>query len=313
MILSVSRRTDIPNYYSEWFFNRLKEGFLYVRNPMNFHQISEIKISPDVVDCIVFWTKNPLPMMERLDELEAYNYYFQFTLTGYGNDVERNLPNKKTSVIPIFQELSNRIGKEKVVWRYDPIFFSNRYNAKYHLKAFRSIAEALSGYTEKCVISFLDIYPKNKKNMDNLLSYDLSDSELREFAKELSNIAKENHIKIGSCAEKVDLDEYGIIHNSCIDKELIEKIIGCKLKINKDKNQRIECGCVESVEVGTYNTCKNGCVYCYANYSAKSVESNFQKYDPLSPLLCGHIEKDDKISTRKVVSLKETQISIFDI
>lgn len=313
MILSVSRRTDIPNYYSEWFFNRLKEGFLYVRNPMNFHQISEIKISPDVVDCIVFWTKNPLPMMERLDELEAYNYYFQFTLTGYGNDVERNLPNKKTSVFPVFQELSNRIGKEKVVWRYDPIFFSNRYNAKYHLKAFRSIAEALSGYTEKCVISFLDIYPKNKKNMDDLLSYDLSDSELREFAKELSNIAKENHIKIGSCAEKIDLDEYGIIHNSCIDKELIEKIIGCKLKINKDKNQRIECGCVESVEVGTYNTCKNGCVYCYANYSAKSVESNFQKYDPLSPLLCGHIEKDDKISTRKVVSLKETQISIFDI
>ena len=135
----------------------------------------------------------------------------------------------------------------------------------------------------------------------------------RYFAKELSNIAKENHIKIGSCAEKIDLDEYGIIHNSCIDKELIEKIIGCKLKINKDKNQRIECGCVESVEVGTYNTCKNGCVYCYANYSAKSVESNFQKYDPLSPLLCGHIEKDDKISTRKVVSLKETQISIFDI
>lgn len=313
MILSVSRRTDILNYYSEWFFNRLKDGFLYVRNPMNFHQISEIKISPDVVDCIVFWTKNPLPMMERLDELEAYNYYFQFTLTGYGNDVERNLPNKKTSVIPIFQELSNKIGKEKVVWRYDPIFFSNRYNVQYHLKAFRSIAEALSGYTEKCVISFLDIYPKNKKNMDNLLSYDLSDSELREFAKELSNIAKENHIKIGSCAEKVDLDEYGIIHNSCIDKELIEKIIGCKLKINKDKNQRIECGCVESVEVGTYNTCKNGCVYCYANYSAKSVESNFQKYDPLSPLLCGHIEKDDRISTRKVVSLKETQISIFDI
>ena len=313
MILSVSRRTDIPNYYSEWFFNRLKDGFLYVRNPMNFHQISEIKISPDVVDCIVFWTKNPLPMMERLDELEAYNYYFQFTLTGYGNDVERNLPNKKTSVIPIFQELSNKIGKEKVVWRYDPIFFSNRYNVQYHLKAFRSIAEALSGYTEKCVISFLDIYPKNKKIMDNLLSYDLSDSELREFAKELSNIAKENHIKIGSCAEKVDLDEYGIIHNSCIDKELIEKIIGCKLKINKDKNQRIECGCVESVEVGTYNTCKNGCVYCYANYSAKSVESNFQKYDPLSPLLCGHIEKDDRISTRKVVSLKETQISIFDI
>ena len=125
--------------------------------------ISEIKISPDVVDCIVFWTKNPLPMMERLDELEAYNYYFQFTLTGYGNDVEINLPNKKTKMIPVFQELSEKIGKQKVIWRYDPIFFSDRYTKEYHLKAFKSIAEALSGYTEKCVISFVDIYPKNKK------------------------------------------------------------------------------------------------------------------------------------------------------
>lgn len=166
MILSVSRRTDIPNYYSEWFYNRIKEGFLYVRNPMNAHQISEIKITPDVVDCIVFWTKNPLPMMKRLNEIKDYNYYFQFTLTGYGNDVEVNLPNKKTEMIPVFQELSEKIGKQKVIWRYDPIFFSDRYTKEYHLKAFKSIAEALSGYTEKCVISFVDIYPKNKKNMD---------------------------------------------------------------------------------------------------------------------------------------------------
>ena len=160
MILSVSRRTDIPNYYSEWFYNRVKEGFLYVRNPMNAHQISEIKITPDVVDCIVFWTKNPSPMMKRLDEIKNYKYYFQFTLTGYGNDVEVNLPNKKTKMIPVFQELSEKIGREKVIWRYDPIFFSDRYTKEYHLKAFKSIAEALRGYTEKCVISFVDIYPK---------------------------------------------------------------------------------------------------------------------------------------------------------
>ena len=156
MILSVSRRTDIPNYYSEWFYNRIKEGFLYVRNPMNAHQVSEIKITPDVVDCIVFWTKNPLPMMKRLNETKDYNYYFQFTLTGYGNDVEVNLSNKKTEMIPVFQELSEKIGKQKVIWRYDPIFFSDRYTKEYHLKAFKSIAEALSGYTEKCVISFVD-------------------------------------------------------------------------------------------------------------------------------------------------------------
>ena len=313
MILSVSRRTDIPNYYSEWFYNRIKEGFLYVRNPMNAHQVSEIKITPDVVDCIVFWTKNPLPMMKRLNETKDYNYYFQFTLTGYGNDVEVNLPNKKTEMIPVFQELSKKIGKQKVIWRYDPIFFSERYTKEYHLKAFKNIAEALNGYTEKCVISFVDIYPKNKKNMNGLSYYELSDGELKEFAQKLSIIATDNNIKIGSCAEKINLDDCGIVHNCCIDRELIEKIVGCKLNIDKDKNQRIECGCVESVEIGTYNTCKNGCAYCYANYSSKSVEANAAKYDPLSPLLCGQVQEDDKISIRKVESVKETQFSIFDM
>lgn len=313
MILSVSRRTDIPNYYSEWFYNRIKEGFLCVRNPMNYHQISEIKITPDLVDCIVFWTKNPLPMIERLDELNKYNYYFQFTLTGYAKDIEMNLPNKKTSMIPIFQELSRKIGKQKVIWRYDPIFFSERYTVDYHLKAFESIAKALNGYTEKCVISFVDIYPKNKKNMNKIAMYDLDEEALKNFAKELWRIADENHMEIGSCAEKIDLGECGIVHNSCIDKELIEKIIGCRLKAKKDKNQRIECGCIESVEIGAYNTCKNGCVYCYANYSPKSVETNSAKHDPMSPLLCGHIEAEDKINIRKVESLRESQLSIFDV
>ncbi len=313
MILSVSRRTDIPNYYSEWFYNRIKEGFLYVRNPMNVHQIGEIKITPDVVDCIVFWTKNPLPMMERLDELKAYHYYFQFTLTGYGNDIEANVPDKKASMIPIFCDLSNKIGRERVVWRYDPIFFSDKYTAQYHLKAFRSIAEALNGYTDKCVISFVDIYTKNRKRMESLSGYDLDEGELREFARELSGIANDNRMEIGSCAEKIELGGCGIVHNCCIDKILIEKITGCKLKVGKDKNQRPECGCVESVDVGTYHTCKNGCAYCYANESEKSVARNASKYDPASPLLCSHVEAGDRVRQRKVALLKETQLSMFDL
>lgn len=181
------------------------------------------------------------------------------------------------------------------------------------MKAFQSIAEALRGYTEKCVISFVDIYPKNKTNMNRLSSHEVKEDELRAFAKKLSRIAEENHMKIGSCAEKIDLDDCGIVHNCCIDRELIEKIIGCKLKVGKDKNQRMECGCVESVEIGTYNTCKNGCAYCYANYSFQSVETNAAKYDPLSPLLCGQVQEDDKITVRKVESLKEVQLSIFDM
>jgi len=313
MILSVSRRTDIPNYYSEWFLNRITEGFVYVRNPMNPHQVSRIDITPEVVDCIVFWTKNPEPMLSRLDELDSYDYYFQFTLTGYGKDMECNVPHKKEKMIPVFRELSKKIGKEKVIWRYDPILFTKKYTLEYHLKAFEQIATALKGYTEKCVISFVDIYAKNKKNMELINSYELDKIQLLEFAKMMSRIAKENGILIGSCAESIDLGACGIEHNCCIDKNLIERIIGCRLKVEKDKNQRQECGCMESVEIGTYNTCKNGCKYCYANYSEESVVKNGSKYDPESPILCGVLDANDKVTERRVKSLKDQQLSIFDL
>lgn len=305
MILSVSRRTDIPNYYSQWFYNRIKEGFVYVRNPMNAHQVSRIEITPDVVDCIVFWTKNPEPMMERLEELSAYHYYFQFTLTGYGRDMEPGIPHKREKMIPVFQALSDRIGKEKVIWRYDPIIFSQRYTPAYHLKAFEQIAMALKGFTEKCVISFVDEYAKNRKNMELLGAYEMDRYQLSEFAKKISQIAKRNGMDTGSCAESIDLAECGIKHNCCIDKELIEKTIGGRIKAGKDRNQRAECGCMESVEIGAYHTCKNGCKYCYANSSAENVARNCSKYDPTSPILCGAIAENDRITQRKVRSLTE--------
>lgn len=310
MILSVSRRTDIPNYYSEWFFNRIKEGFLYVRNPMNAHQVSKIDITPEVVDCIVFWTKNPEPMLDRLDELASYDYYFQFTLTGYGKDMECNIPHKKDRMISVFQELSKKIGMKKVIWRYDPIIFTKKYTPEYHLKAFEQIAAALQGYTEKCVISFVDEYAKNKKNMEMLGSYEIEKTEQLELAAKLSRIARENGMAIGSCAERVDLDACGIEHNCCIDKALIESMIGCSLNVGKDKYQRQECGCMESVDVGTYHTCKNGCKYCYANESKERVLKNYSNYDPESPILCGVLEETDKITERKVRSLKEQQLSL---
>lgn len=312
MILSVSRRTDIPNYYSDWFFNRIKAGFVYVRNPMNAHQISKIDITPEVVDCIVFWTKNPEPMMNRLDELSAYNYYFQFTLTGYGKDIECNVPHKKETMIPIFQALSDKIGAQRVIWRYDPIIFTKKYSPEYHLQAFEQIAKALRGYTGKCVLSFVDVYAKNMKNMKLLDAYRLNENELLEFARKIAVIAKDNKMAVGSCAESIDLDACGIEHNCCIDKALIESIIGCKLNVGKDKNQRAECGCMESVEIGTYNTCKNGCKYCYANYSDESVRKNCSTYAPESPLLCGTLDETDQITERKVKSLKDQQLSIFD-
>ena len=149
MIISASRRTDIPTYYADWLFNRLKEEYVLVRNPMNIHQIGKISLAPEVVDGIVFWTKNPIPMLDRLSELDKYNYYFQFTLNAYGKDVEPNIPSKNDVIIPAFQQLSKIIGRERIIWRYDPIFFNEYYTMEYHCKYFRMLAERLGPYTEK--------------------------------------------------------------------------------------------------------------------------------------------------------------------
>ena len=312
MILSVSRRTDIPNYYSDWFIARIKEGFLYVRNPMNAHQISKIDLSPEVIDCIVFWTKNPANMIEKLEDLQKYMYYFQFTLTGYGKDVEPNLPNKREELIPTFKRLSEKIGKERVIWRYDPIMVSKRYTINYHLKAFEEIASSLADYTENVVISFVDLYSKTQRNTKELDIRQITNEEMIEVAGEMARIASTHNLIIGTCAEQINLQKVGISHGSCIDKKLIERLLGCKLIVEKDKNQREECGCFESIEVGAYNTCLNGCKYCYANLNDSKVEDNVKLYNQNSPLLCGSISSDDRITERKVKSMKDNQISFLE-
>ena len=310
MILSVSRRTDIPNYYFEWFCNRVREGYLYVRNPMNERQISYIDLSPEVVDCIVFWTKNPEAMMGRLSAIEKYPYYIQFTLTGYGRDVEPGLPDKQTVLLERFRKLSCMIGKKRVIWRYDPILFNPIYTPDYHRKAFAAIAGKLEEYTERVVISFVDSYAKIRKNMAALKAGYLPEGELRKFAMQLAAMGREHGMIVESCAEAIDLQEEGIRHGSCIDSRLIEEITGGRILAGKDKNQRKECGCVESIEVGTYNTCKNGCRYCYANLSESAVRSYTDKYDPYAPLLCGEIRADDKVTMRKMKSVIDGQLSI---
>ena len=308
MIISASRRTDIPAFYSDWFFNRLKEGFVLVRNPMNIHQVSRIALDPDVVDCIVFWTKNPKPMLNKLYELQNYNYYFQFTLNSYYNDIEPNVPSKGKEVIQTFKTLFDIAGRERVVWRYDPILINQKYTIDYHIKYFRRLAELLEGKFEHCVISFVDRYRKNASNFRKNNISELEDHNISEIAESFADIAKELGFIVKTCAEKYDLSSYGICHGKCIDDELIGKIIGTELKVQKDKNQREECGCVESIDIGLYNTCPHGCKYCYANYSNSSVKTNIRKYDPASPLLCSTLTDEDIITERSVRSLIETQL-----
>ena len=312
MILSASRRTDIPNYYSEWLARRFRAGFLCVRNPMNFRQVSRITLNPNVIDCIVFWTKNPAPMLPYLDEYRRYMYYFQFTLTGYGKDIEPGLPDKRRILIPAFCELADRIERNRVIWRYDPIFLSDHYTLDYHVKAFTRIAEALAGRTRRVVISFLDDYEKTKRNMKGINIQGLTKEKMRRLAHSFAVIAGRYGMEIQTCAEKIDLSEYGITHGACIDREYIEHLLGCRLRAGKDHGQRPECRCMESVEIGSYHTCRNGCRYCYANFSDGRVQARIRDFDVDSPILCGKMESEDRITERKMKTLRENQMTLED-
>lgn len=312
MIISASRRTDIPTYYSNWFFNRIMNGYVLVRNPIHTHQISKIPLNPDVVDGIVFWTKNPIPMLDRFNVLREYMYYFQFTLNSYAQDVETHVPNKQKHIIPAFKKLSDMIGPDRVIWRYDPIFLNDTYTPEYHIRYFERIAKELSPYTKKCTISFIDFYRNTSKNVSDLSLHDFPEEAQKDLAKELAAIAHSCGLLIDTCAEGIELQEYGIEHARCIDDRLLSKLLDCPLDIRKDKSQRLACGCVESIDIGAYDTCRNGCKYCYANYSEKTVCSNFARHIPDSPLLFGEVGPDDIITERKVMSCKVNQIR-FDM
>ena len=311
MIISASRRTDIPTYYSEWLFNRLREEYVLVRNPMNTHQIGKISPSPNVVDGLVLWTKNPIPILDRLSELEKYNYYFQFTLNAYGKDVEPNVPSKNDTIIPAFIQLSKTVGRERVIWRYDPIFFNMDYTLEYHCKYFQKLVAMLSDYTEKCTVSFLDLYKNTARNIQPLQIQVESHEQQLELLSAFSEIAHHFGIYIDTCAEAIELNGLQIPHACCIDKDRLERLGHYPLKVEKDKNQRPECGCVASIDIGAYNTCKNGCLYCYANYSGNAVQRNSEKHNPNSPLLFGEVGDGDSVIERKVKSWKTEQPELY--
>lgn len=299
MILSASRRTDIPACYSEWFFNRLREGFVLVRNPFNPRRISRVSLLPESVDGIVFWTKNPLPMLDRLSELERFPYYVQFTLTPYGRDAEPRLPDKKEALIPAFLRLSQAVGKERVLWRYDPIFFSARYTFQYHCLAFRRMAEALAGATELCTVSFLDYYRNTACHMRPLSVRQETSEERLELMRCFSQIAGEYGLRLATCAEEIDLSSFGISHAACIDAARLERIGAKPLAARRDPNQRPACGCAASVDIGAYDTCPGGCLYCYADHSRSRILQNIRAHDPHSPLIAGTVGPEDVITERK--------------
>jgi hypothetical protein len=309
MIISASRRTDIPCCYSEWFLNRLKEGSVLIPHPRNANRLGRVELSPQNVDCIVFWTKNPAPMLGRLAQIDdmGYPYYFEYTITAYDSKVERNLPEKQ-AVVETFKRLSDRIGSEKVDWRFDPILINEQFPIQWVAERFAWLCEQLHDFTEKCIISFVDEYAHTRNRIDVP-----GRSEMLEIAEIISRIAAEYRLPVFSCAEEINLSRAGIGHSSCIDQRKIEQLIGGRISARKDPGQRPACGCIESVDIGAYDTCGNGCTYCYAVTGEKILNRRRKEHDPLSPLLTGFPKGTEIITDRTAPSLITEQMTFKGI
>jgi len=308
MIINTGARTDIPAFFSMWFLNRIKAGVVYVRNPYYREQVIKYSLTPDVVDCLIFCTKNPRPILPRIHELDEFSSYWFVTITPYGLDIEPNVPPIE-HVISDFQLLSQKLGRHRVCWRYDPIFITENYTVERHVEEFQKMAKGLVGYTDECVISFIDLYEKTKRNFPGIREV-ITDEQIQ-LARSFAHIGQQNGITVKTCAEEIDLRQYGIQRSGCISQVVIEKTIGWKLKHRSRKSNRVNCGCIPSRDIGVYNTCPHGCKYCYANYDQETVNRNMRLHDPNSPLLIGQLSKNDTIHIAEQESDIDGQLLLF--
>lgn len=312
MIISASRRTDIPAFYSEWLIRRLNEGYVDVRNPYNFHQISRLDLTPQTIDCLVFWTKDARPMLKKLARIDdmGYPYYFLWTLTAYGREVENFVPNKN-AIIDGFQRLSEKIGSERVIWRYDPILFNEKLTMDYHCSAFETLCRCLAGYTKRCIISFFDPYPKVRRRMAGFVLGKPEVATQEKLVQRFVEIAKNYEIVPEMCCEILDFSRFGMKRSACINQGMIEKVVGCPICPPQAAGQRQLCNCLDSVDIGVYDSCLHGCLYCYATSEQVKALKNYELHDPASPLLIGHLGSDDHIMVRKMRLFRESQLHLF--
>ncbi len=306
MIIDTGNRTDIPAFYSKWFMNRIREGFVMVRNPYDPDQVTRYRLDPEVVDVLQFCTKNPGPMVEHLDELKDFRMFWYVTITPYGKSIEPNVPDKRL-VIESFKRVSEHVGKHAMSWRYDPILISDTYSVDYHIDAFERMATELEGYTEQAVISFIDLFEKTKKNFP----------EAREVAREdrlaigeaFAETGRRHGMTIRTCLEGTELAQFGIDVSGCMAQHVVEHAIGEKLIVPKTRHI-LECDCIMGNDIGAYNSCAHFCKYCYANYDKKAVAENMKRHDPDSPFLIGGPMPFDRVNIAEQKSYMTRQISM---
>lgn len=297
MILNVSGRCDIPAFYSKWFINRIHEGFLDVRNPFYPKQVSRIMLDKEHIDAIVFCTKNPIPMLPYLKQLKEYPILLQVTITPYSREIEPYVP-PKGKIVEAIKKYSQLLGKDHVMIRYDPIFLNHKYTITYHQRQFEKLCSLLEGYVERVVISFIDFKKNTIKNEIDLTIEPFTLEKIEELAKEFGCISKKYGMKIQTCAEDYDLEKFGFETEGCIGISIVKEILGISKQISKNRNRK-NCLCVQTVDIGTYNTCPHFCKYCYANFKEEEVIQNFKNHDENSSLLIGKLAEDDIVKIRK--------------
>ncbi len=306
MIIDTGNRTDIPAFYSKWFMNRIREGFVMVRNPYDPDQVTRYRLDPEVVDVLQFCTKNPEPMVEYLDELDRFRMFWYVTITPYGKSIEPGVPDKHR-VIEAFKKISEHVGKHAMSWRYDPIFISDTYSVEYHIDAFERMAAELEGYTEQAVISFIDLFEKTKKNFPE--AREVVREDRLAIGKAFAETGRRHGMTIRSCLEGTELAQFGIDVSGCMSQAVVEHAIGEKLNVPKSRHI-LDCACVMGNDIGAYNSCAHFCKYCYANYDRKAVIENRKRHDPDSPFLIGGPEPFDKVHEADQKSYIIHQISM---
>ncbi len=293
MIINTGGRTDTVQYYTKWLLKRFEEGYVYSRNPLFPNKVTHYELAPDKIDCVQFCSKNYEPILSELPNITSrFATYFHYTITAYGKDIEPGVPSIEQSVKTL-KKLSVIVGKQRVAWRYDPVLLTEKYTIQAHLETFDWMAKELSPYADRCIFSFVEMYKKLETNMPELIP--LTEQDKDTLAKGLGEIAAKYGLYLQTCGTNGDYSQYGIHPSGCMTLDMIGKANGLVFRDLKHKGMRQGCHCIESRDIGAYDTCLNGCKYCYANKNPKKAFENYKYHDPDSPLLLGHLRETDTV------------------
>ena len=312
MIINTGSRTDTVQYYSNWLLNRFKDGFVYSRNPLFPNKITKYELNPKVLDCVVFCSKNYEPILKRLTEItDKFNTYFYYTITAYDKDIEPNVPNIKESIETLIK-LSKIVGKQRIAWRYDPILLTEKYTKETHYETFDYMAKNLSPYIDRCVFSFVEMYKKLKTNMPEIIL--LTEKDKNEIAKNIGLIAKKYNMTIQTCATIENYEKYNILKSGCITSDILGKANNIKFKKFRHTGNRKGCRCIDNRNIGDYDTCPNGCKYCYANQNPNIAQENYKKHNPDDLMILGNLKPTDEIqnSNQKSFLVEVEQTKLFN-